>query len=184
MGKDVSRITRVLAIAEPIAAERGLEILDIELGGTASNPLVRVLLDSPDEGRRVGIDDCQEVSQRLGDALDAYDAVAGRYMLEVSSPGVNRPLKRPEHFRRVLGQKVRVRTTRTTAGERRTLVGRLEATDDTGIEVATETGPERIAFDAIDKANLEFEFEPVGHRPGGSGKKKRRQAGGSGRQAS
>lgn len=178
MGKDVSRISRVLAIAEPIAAERGLEILDIELGGTSSNPLVRVLLDSPDEARRVGIDDCQEVSQRLGDALDAYDAVAGRYMLEVSSPGVNRPLVRPEHFRRVLGQKVRVRT-KMAAGGRRTLLGRLEATDEAGIDVVTETGPERVAFDAIDKANLEFEFGPARQRPGKPGKpgkKKRRQA--------
>lgn len=175
MGRDVSRISRILAIAEPIAVERGLEILDIEIGGTASNPLVRVLLDSPEEGRRVAIDDCQEVSQRLGDALDAYDAVAGRYMLEVSSPGVNRPLKRPEHFRRVLGQKVRVRSG-TAVGERRTLLGRLESVDETGIEVATDAGTERVAFDAIDKANLEFEFGPARKGPTKPGKKKRRQA--------
>jgi ribosome maturation factor RimP len=168
VGRDVSRI---LAIAEPIAAERGLEILEIDVAGTASNPLVRVLLDSPDESRRVGIEDCQAVSQRLGDGLDAHEVLSGQYMLEVSSPGVNRPLKRIEHFRRVLGRKVRVRT-RPSGPERRTLVGRLEEVDDAGITVAAESAvAERIAWDEIDKANLEFEFEKK--KPAGGGKKKK-----------
>lgn len=156
MGRDVSRI---LAIAEPIAAERGLEILDIEIGGTASNPLVRVLLDSPDEARRVGVDDCQFVSRRLGDGLEADEVLKGGYMLEVSSPGVNRPLKTIEHFRRVLGRKVKVRMKLTEAG-RRTVLGRLEEVDDTGLTVVEDSGEAvRVGLADIDKANLEFEFE-------------------------
>ena len=172
MGRDVSRI---LAIAEPIAAERGLEILDIELAGTASNCLVRVLLDGPDEERRVGTDDCQAVSQRLGDALEAYEVLPGRYMLEVSSPGLNRPLKRIEHFRRVLGRKVKVRT-KLVAGARETWIGRLEAVDEAGITIAAETGTEeRVAFERIDKANLEFEFEKTPARTGRQPAKKTRR---------
>ncbi len=178
VGRDVSRI---LAIAEPIAAERGLEVLDIEIGGTASNPLVRVLLDSPDADRRVGIDDCQAVSQRVGDALEAYEAVSGRYMLEVSSPGVNKPLKKIEHFRRVLGQKVRVRV-KVSGGLRQSFLGRLEAADESAVTVAVEGGEAvRIAFEEIEKANLEYEFENTpgrgtkGKPTGGpSGQKKRR----------
>ena len=172
MGRDVSRI---LAIAEPIAAERGLEILDIEVAGTASNPIIRVLLDGPDESRRVGIEDCQAVSQRLGDGLDAYEVLAGRYMLEVSSPGVNRPLKRIEHFRRVLGRKVRVRT-KSAMAERRTWLGRLEEADETGVTVVDEAGAAvRIALADIDKANLEFEFENKAARGGpGPANRKRR----------
>jgi ribosome maturation factor RimP len=151
MDRDVSRI---LAIAEPIAAERGLEVLDIELAGS----LVRVLLDTGDDERRVGIEDCQAVSQRLGDGLDAHEVLANRYMLEVSSPGVNRPLKKIEHFRRVLGRKVRVRG-REGGAERRTWLGRLEEVDDSGIRVAADTGDDvRLAWSEIDKANLEFEF--------------------------
>jgi ribosome maturation factor RimP len=169
MGRDVSRI---LAIAEPIAAERGLEILDIELAGRA----VRVLLDSPDESRRVGIDDCQAVSQRLGDGLDAHDVLKDGYMLEVSSPGVNRPLKRIEHFRRVIGSKVRVRT---RGGERRTWLGRLESVDDTSISVADDSGVRAtIELADIDKANLEFEFDqgrPPAKKPGGAPAKKKRR---------
>lgn len=157
MGRDVSRVSGIVAIAEPIVAERGLEVLDIEIAGPASNQIVRVLLDSPDDSRRVGIEDCQAVSQRLGDAMEAYEVLKGRYMLEVSSPGVNRPLKKPEHFRRVAGSKVKVRT---REGERRNFLGRLTLVDETGIEVTEEAGPPvRIAFTDIDKANLEFEFE-------------------------
>lgn len=167
MGRDVSRI---LAIAEPIAADRGLEILDIEVAGSNANLLVRVLLDSPDDDRRVSVEDCQAVSQRLGDGLDAYEVLADRYMLEVSSPGVNKPLKTPEHFHRVLGRKVRVRT-RGTPLERRTWLGRLDEVDERGIVVADETGTaERIAFEDIEKANLEFEFEKT---PAPKKKKKR-----------
>jgi len=181
MARDVSRISRIAAIAEPIAAERGLEVLEVELAGSAANPLVRVLLDSPDESRRVGIEDCQAVSQRLGDGLDAHEVVSGRYMLEVSSAGVNKPLRRIEHFRRVAGRKVRVRT-RAGAGERHTWLGRLEHVDDEGIAVVVEAGAGteaetvRIAWDDIDKANLEFEFPSPGQpgKPGQSGRKRRR----------
>ena len=156
MGKDVSKI---LAIAEPLAAERGLEVLDIELAGTAANQIVRVLLDSLDDLRRVGIEDCQVVSHRLGDAMEAYEVLKGAYMLEVSSSGVNKPLKRAEHFRRVVGQKVKVRT-KLAPAERRTWLGRLDEVDETGIVVTDEAGTTvRIAFEEIDKANLEFEFE-------------------------
>lgn len=172
MGRDVSRI---LAIAEPIAAERGLEILDIEIAGTASNPLVRVLLDSPEEARRVGVDDCQFVSQRLGDGLEAYEVLKSGYMLEVSSPGVNRPLKRIEHFRRVLGRKVKVRA-KLTGGEKRSWIGRLESMDDSTLHVVEDSGEAvSIAFADIEKANLEFEFEQTPARIGQKPAQKKRR---------
>ncbi|HEY2775446.1 MAG TPA: ribosome maturation factor RimP [Candidatus Binatia bacterium] len=170
MASDVSRVSRIVAIAEPIAAEHGLEVLDVEISGSGSSPLVRVLLDSPQESRPIGIDDCRAISERLGDGLDAYDVLHGRYMLEVSSPGLNRPLKRPEHFQRVLGRKVRVRTKHAAVDGRRTWLGRLEEADDAGVTVADESGvTARIALGDIERANLEFEFES-----GGAKKKKKR----------
>ncbi|HXC51832.1 MAG TPA: ribosome maturation factor RimP [Candidatus Limnocylindrales bacterium] len=159
MDRDVSRI---LAIAEPIAAERGLEVLDVEVAGS----LVRVLLDSPDEDRKVSVEDCQAVSHRLGDGLEAHEVLGGRYMLEVSSPGVNRLLKKIEHFRRVLGRKVRVRA-RPGGADRRTWLGRLEEVGDDGIRVAVDGGEEvRVGWSEIEKANLEFEFEQKPARAG------------------
>lgn len=168
MGRDVSRI---LAIAEPIAAERGLEVLDIEIGGTGGNQLVRVLLDGPDDSRRVGIEDCQAVSDRLGDAMEAHEAVSGQYMLEVSSAGINKPLKKVEHFRRVVGQNVRVRA-KMASGERKSWLGRLDEVGDDAITLAADGGtPVTLAFGDIEKANVEFEF---GKKPAGGPKQKGR----------
>ncbi len=151
--------SKIRAIAEPIAAERGLEVLDVEVTASGSSQLVCLFLDTADGSGLVSIDDCTAVSRRLGDALDAHEAVLGHYMLEVSSPGLNRLLKTPAHFARVVGQKVRVRTNRAEEG-RRTRLGRLVEVDDVDIVVVDEAGNSaRIALAEIDKANLEFEFE-------------------------
>ena len=83
-------------LAEPIAGELGLEVLDVELAGSASTRrLLRIYLDNPAPDRGVSLADCETVSRRMGDALDAHDALPGSYMLEVSSPGLNRPLLIP-----------------------------------------------------------------------------------------
>lgn len=151
--------SKIRAIAGPIAAERGLEVLDVELTASGSRRLVRLFLDTADGSGLVSIDDCTAVSRRLGDALDAHEVVQGHYMLEVSSPGLNRVLKTPAHFARVVGQKVRVRTDRADEG-RRTRLGRLVEAEAQHIVVIDEAGVStRIAIDEIDKANLEFEFE-------------------------
>lgn len=151
--------SKIRAIAEPIAAERGLEVLDVELTASGSRRLVRLFLDTADGSGLVSIDDCTAVSRRLGDALDAHEAVQGHYMLEVSSPGLNRLLKTPAHFARVVGQKVRVRTNET-GQERRTRLGRLVEADADHLVVVEETGASaRIAMADIEKANLEYEFE-------------------------
>lgn len=152
--------SKIRAIAEPIAAERGIEVLDVEVAESGSSRLVRILLDTVDGSGLVSIDDCTAVSRRLGDALDVHEAVEGQYMLEVSSPGLNRPLKTPVHFARVVGQKVRVRTGTPEQG-RRTWLGRLIEADENSIAVQVDEGqePVRIAFAEIDKANLEYEFE-------------------------
>lgn len=163
MGKDVSKIQ---AIAEPIAAERRLEVLDVEWSGSGSRQLLRIFLDSAEEARPVSIEDCEAVSRRLGDALDAHEAVRGHYMLEVSSPGVNRSLKRPEHFRRAIGSKARVRLV-AGDGDRRSVIGRIGVVDDGGVTIDEDGGATvRLAFEDIEKANLEYEFEPPrGPRP-------------------
>ncbi len=166
MGIDAaSTRDRILAIAEPIAAERSLEVLDLELGGTPSNRLVRVYLDTGTDERRVGVEDCQAVSQRLGDGLEAYEVLRGRYMLEVSSAGVNRPLKKPEHYQRVVGGKVRVRW-QPAGEEARTVLGRLLEAGADGIRVQDDAGVEvAIAYPDVQKANFEFEFEKKPARP-------------------
>jgi len=169
---------QILALVEPVAADLGLEILDVEFGGSEVKRVLRVFLDKPgppdgggsDSDRRSGVTlaDCEAVSRQLGDVLDAHDAVAGRYQLEVSSPGVNRPLRKPEHFRSVVGCKVRIRLGAARDGSR-TVLGRLASVggDDQSLVVSIDTGEERtVAFREIERANLEYEF-PRPERPGG-----------------
>jgi len=113
------------------------------------------------------------VSRRLGDVLDAHEAIEGAYMLEVSSPGVNRRLRRAEHFRRVLGEYVRVRSCGRD-GVAQTLVGKLEQAGDDQIRILADSGEiATVAIDSIEAANLEFRFE----KPAKPGKKRGRRAG-------
>ena len=144
---------RVWEIAEPLVTHEGLEMVDVEYRRESRGMVLRLYLD------RVGgvsLDDLTRVSQQLGDVLDAHDAVPGSYILEVSSPGINRRLRRPDHFRRYLGKRVRVRTTVPVNG-RRDFVGNLESVDADGIvlEAAGSTHP--IRFVEIGRANYEPE---------------------------
>lgn len=153
---------RIRALAEPVAADLGLEVLEIELLGSAPRQVVRVYLDSPSEERSVSVADCEAVSRRLGDVLEAHDAVKGRYMLEVSSPGINRPLKKPEHFRRVVGGRVRLRLGEAHEGARN-LVGRLTAFDGDLLAIETDDGRRwDVRFEEVQKANFEYEFPDKG----------------------
>ena len=134
----------------------GLELVDVEHTGT----LVRVTVDRPGG---VDLDAVSDASRLVSEALDRSDVVPGRYVLEVSSPGVERALRTPEHFRRFVGSRVSVRTRPDTEGERR-MEGELEAADDEGVVVAGR----RLAYDDIERARTVFVWEPS-PKPGKSG---------------
>jgi ribosome maturation factor RimP len=93
------------ALAGPLAAERGLELVDVVIKGAGGRRLVRVVVD-----RKGGVElaDCSEISKRLSEALDAEDPIDGRYSLEVTSPGVDWPLRDAAAFDRVEGRLVEV----------------------------------------------------------------------------
>jgi ribosome maturation factor RimP len=171
-----STTAQIWSLVEPVAAELGLEVLEIELGGGTSNRLLRIYLDSRDANGAVSISDCAKVSRRVGDVLDAHDTVAEHYMLEVSSPGVNRPLRKREHFERVVGGRIRVKLA-SPGGKKRSLLGRLAAMDGDVAKIETEEGnTERFALEEVQQANFEFEFEQPA-KPGNAkpGKRKRRR---------
>ena len=151
--------TSIWELAEPVAADSGLEVLEVELGGNPSQWVVRVYLDKPVAGRGVTLADCEAMSRRLGDAIEAHEAVRGRYRLEVSSPGVNRPLMKPEHFRRVVGERVKVIMVEETHG-RRSFSGRLDRADQLAVTVTDDAGlSTRLPLDGIERANYEFPFD-------------------------
>jgi ribosome maturation factor RimP len=143
---------RVREVLAPILATRALEVFDIGWAGKA----LRVVVDSPDG--TVGIDDCAAVSQFLSAALDVEDLIPGSYRLEVSSPGLDRPLRSPEEFRRFVGRLCRVHLVQADDGNH-VVVGRIAGAGDDGVRLAVEGGAERdIAYGNVARARLEVEF--------------------------
>lgn len=151
---------RVRTIVEPLLAEEGLECFDVEYGGGRL-----VVLADRDGG--VDLDALTRATHRISAALDRDDPVpGGRYFLEVSSPGLERRLRTPDHFRRFVGSAISVKTVPSAVGERR-VKGVLTAADDEGIAVGDRT----IAYADIERAQTVFEWGPA-PKPGKSRSKR------------
>ena len=130
----MAKVTETVeALAAPIAAENGCGIWDVEYVKEAGTWFLRVYLDHPEA---VTIDHCEAVSRVLSDKLDEVDPIEGSYVLEVSSPGADRVLRKPEHFERFLGEKIEVRLYRPRDGAK-SLVGELKGYADGDVTVQT-----------------------------------------------
>lgn len=151
-----SIVQRVWEITEPLIAHEGFEIVDIEYQREGRGTVLRFYLDR--EGG-VGLNELAPLSRRISDVLDVHDTVPGSYTLEVSSPGINRRLRRPDHFRRFIGRRIRVRTLLPLGG-RRSFVGRLQRVEADGIVISLGEEARFIRFDDIARANYEHVFEP------------------------
>ena len=160
-----STVERVRAVVEPVVAAADLELYDVELAG----PILRVLVD---KAGGVDLAVLGEVTRLVSEALDAEDPLPGRYTLEVSSPGLERKLRTPEHFAAALGKQVRVRTVAGTEGERR-VEGELTAADEHGVVLTTPDGERRIAYDEVERARTVFEWGPT--PPPGAGRQRRQK---------
>ncbi|HWP34382.1 MAG TPA: ribosome maturation factor RimP [Thermodesulfobacteriota bacterium] len=144
----------VRALAEPIAADLGLEVVEVEFRREQGGWVLRLYLDKPGG---VTLDDCAAMSQELSPVLDAEDLIDHPYHLEVSSPGATRPLKTDRDFERFRGRRVRVATYEKIAG-RKTFIGRLAGHSAEAIELEEETiGRVRLPRQAVAKANLELD---------------------------
>jgi ribosome maturation factor RimP len=141
---------RIAELVEPILLDRGHELYDVELTGAT----VRVLVDR--EGG-VALDDLEQLAREISGVLDEADPLPDRFYLEVSSPGLERPLRQPKHFRTAVGTKVKVKTLPTVEGDRR-VDGLLAAADDESVTVETDAGPRRLAYDDIERARTVFEW--------------------------
>lgn len=142
-------------LLDPILKERGLELYDLAFKREGSMRVLRVVIDK-ESG--VTIDDCSWTSEQLSCILDVEDPIPYEYRLEVSSPGVTRPLKTDSHFHRTIGQKIRVRLRRKT-GKCEELVGKLLGRDERVIKLGLEAGTTiEIPNEEVIAVNLEFEF--------------------------
>lgn len=150
----MSTIDRVRTLVEPVCAADGVELVDVELAGG----VLRVTVDR-DGG--LDLDAISSLTRRISRLLDEDDPVPGRYTLEVSSPGLERRLRTPDHFRRAVGDQVTVRTAARGDAPRR-LRGTLVAADDEGITVRPDEGDDdSVRYDQIERARTVFEWGPA-----------------------
>ena len=146
-------VDRVRAIIDPIVLNEGMEVVDIEYRRESGGWVLRVILDK--EGG-VTLDDCSRVSQELGRSLDVEDIIQTSYALEVSSPGLTRPLKTEKDFMKYLHRLVKVKTV-DPIQNRRQFKGRLLGVSENGVEIQVDGGVFQIPFSNVAKANLEIE---------------------------
>lgn len=152
----------VIDLVDPVVMAEGYELVDAEYVMARGRPILRLFIDTVPPGtpeRGVTVEDCTHVSRLVSDLLDVEDVVPGEYTLEVSSPGMFRPLTKPEHFERAIGERVKVKTYEKLEG-RKTFTGRLDARDGEAVAVTVDDGTRfRIPTDAIAKANLEPQID-------------------------
>ncbi len=150
--KKPNTVERVLEIAAPIAAQLGLEIWDVRYLKEGSDWYLRVFIDKP-EG--VGINDCVDMSHALDKPLDEGDFIPNAYILEVSSPGVERELTKPEHFEKMRGRAIQVKLIRPLEGQRE-FSGTLESFEN-GIITFVGADENKISINKKDTAYVRLD---------------------------
>jgi len=147
---------KVLDIAEllfkPLEGINGLELVDIEFVKEGESHYLRVFIDKPGG---ISLEDCKMVNEELSQGLDREDPIPQSYILEVSSPGLNRPLKKEKDFQRFTGREVKIKTF-VPLGEQKVFKGILKGFNQGIVSVETEAGVKEIPLDKIAKANLVF----------------------------
>ena len=160
-------IDRVRELVLPIVEAESVELYDIEHNGG----VLRVFVDDPDRvlgdtNTGIDIDVIKRISRSISHLLDETDPIPGRYTLEVSSPGLERSLRTPDHYRKAIGSVVKLKTLPDAQGDRR-VQGELTAVHDDGVDVVTADGEtRRVSLADVSKARTVFEWGPT-PKPGG-----------------
>ena len=169
MARTHERIGRIREAAARVASSYGLEIFDVQLRRESIGPVLRVIIDRPDRGvvdgpeDSVGIEDCQRVSQDLSVLLDVEQdelgeaELAQQYTLEVSSPGLDRPLRHEADYRRFAGRLAKVVTTEPLDGQS-AFAGRLRGVDDGHVLLDEGRRTHRVPLARIKRGQLAVEF--------------------------
>ena len=148
MGPMEERIQRLL---ETTIGSLGYELLGVEYLSQGKHSRLRIYIDGPDG---IGVDDCTKVSHQVSGILDVEDPIKGEFALEVSSPGLDRPLFKPEHYKQYIGRQVKLRSRLPVDGQRN-FKGKITAVEQDELYIVVENGDElKIACHEIEQANL------------------------------
>ncbi|WP_293372939.1 ribosome maturation factor RimP [Nevskia sp.] len=145
----------MIELLEPVVNAIGYEIVLLEYSPRDGSSMLRLFIDGPDG---IGLDDCEKVSREVAATLDVEDVITQAYRLEISSPGLDRPLVKPEHYRRFKGEIAKIQTLAPVAGRRRFQGVLLDATDDE-VSIETADGVITLPLADIDKAKLVPNFD-------------------------
>lgn len=143
---------KIEALINPVIIDMGYELVGTEYVASGKHSILRIYIDS-DNG--IGLDDCEAVSRQVSAIFDVEDLITGQYNLEVSSPGIARPLFHIGHYQRFLGHDIKLRLLRPIKGQRKFngAIGSVSEVNNS-IELVTELGPVVLDVDLIEKANL------------------------------
>lgn len=151
-GEDI--VAQVKELSEPILTQKGMELVDVEYKMEHGSWVLRLYIDKPGG---VTVDDCSDVSTELGMLLDVKDIITHAYNLEVSSPGLDRPLTKEKDFLKYTGKKVRIKTKQPISG-RRNFSAILDGFSEGKIFLFDSEGKKwEIPFASVEKARLEYE---------------------------
>ena len=147
---------KIEALIAPVVMDMGYELVGVEYVASGKHSILRVFIDSE---TGITLDDCEAVSRQLSSIFDVEDPIATQYNLEVSSPGIERPLFNIGHYQRFLGQDIKLRLVRPVNGQRKFTgaIGSVSETSNT-IELVTELGTVDLELGLIEKANLVAHF--------------------------
>lgn len=149
---------RLWSVLEPQVEALGYELLELTFAPEAGRRVLRLALDGP---QGITLDQCAAASRALGPALDAIEDLPGAYVLEVSSPGMNRPLRKPEHYRRFLGETVKIRLRDKQADGSMAVSGVLRELHDGVLTVDTPAGPKMVPLECIARARLHPDVDAI-----------------------
>ena len=136
--------------AEPLLGDMGLELVEVQFRREGHGWVLRLYIDSD---RGITVDDCTAVSRAMSAWLDVEELIEHAFHLEVSSPGLERPLKKPADFERFAGRKARIKL-REPRDERRVFIGTLESVQENGLTLVVDEKPVTIFFEEIARARL------------------------------
>ena len=160
LARQEGTVERVRSAARRVTADRGFELVDVEVKRAAGGQLVRLYVDKPGG---IGLDDLQSVSEEVSAILDAEDPIEGHYTLEVSSPGLDRPLRSEEDYRRFAGRLAKLSSYEPVDG-RRHWTGRIASCEDgvVTLELEKGQGEAQVPLAKVSHGRLEVEFPKNG----------------------
>ncbi len=146
---------RLQQLLEPVIEDLGYELVLLEFAPQTGSALLRLFIDGEDG---ITLEDCTKVSREVAATLDVEDPISTAYQLEVSSPGLDRPLTKPDHFVRFMGEDARIQLLAPLNGRKR-FVGRIESASDEGVTLTTDLGVVELAYSTIERARLIPDFD-------------------------